>query len=566
MLMCVALLALQMISCSSSGDNLKLIPVKTGEKWGFVDRTGKYVINPQFKNVEPFKNGMAAVQTMDYKFGYINEKGSFVINPQFYDADSFNDGLALVTSENDKIGYINKKGNYIIGPFDCEDAIPFSDGLAFVSPYDSGPVCYDKNGSKIFELQDVSMVYSYKEGLARIVGVDGKYGFIDKKGVVVINNQFDNVEDFSEGLAAFEQSGKWGYIDKSGKIVINPQYKMAFQFNDGVAAVISGGQCGIIDKKGNYVINPQFDNVVVFRDGMAAFLSGESYGFIDKKGKIIINPQFDLADNFRYGLAIVATSNEKFGFIDKNGKYAITPQFDFATNFYDNIAFVKSNGKYGIINKEGKYVVNPQFDMLGIDIYESFDSYEFREWYDNNKNYITNSYASNIKAANSILSTLFASDDPCGYHMTVDDFGNYDNEVLNKYEIRAEDEAGIKINGYFKKPIYREVKSYEYDRWGDRYETKKREYHRDEPCGVIKLSISGDKLGKEVKIKTLAPLMVSLLENKYGIKMEKDDDRMVWFDANNQKGLGVGSSSSFLFLYFIQDKSVYDKEHDAFGF
>jgi len=48
------------------------------------------------------------------------------------------------------------------------------------------------------------------------------YGFIDKNGKVVIEPQFDNVEDFSEGLEQVKKDGKEGYIDKIGKVVIEP--------------------------------------------------------------------------------------------------------------------------------------------------------------------------------------------------------------------------------------------------------------------------------------------------------------------------------------------------------
>jgi hypothetical protein len=45
---------------------------------------------------------------------------------------------------------------------------------------------------------------------------DGKYGYIDKTGKIVIKPQFDFAESFSEGLAWVSISGKDGYINKTG--------------------------------------------------------------------------------------------------------------------------------------------------------------------------------------------------------------------------------------------------------------------------------------------------------------------------------------------------------------
>lgn len=531
--LCFVAILLQMSSCSSSSENLKLIPVKTGDKWGYVNKSGKYIINPQFAEASTIKNGLALVQTMDGEYGFINEKGKFVINPQFDDAEQFHDGLALVETDGNS-GFINKKGKYVIGPLECEDALSFSEGLTFVSPYDSGPVCYDTKGNVKFELSEVAKVYSFNEGMARIVDVEGNYGFIDKNGTVIVNPQFKDAEDFSEGLAAVEDNGNWGYIDK----------------------------------KGNYVINPQFDNAVVFSEGLAAFKSGKTYGFVNKKGEIVINPQFMMAGDFKNGLAVVVSKNEKCGFINKKGKYVITPQFNLSTDFIDDIAIVELNEKIGIIDKQGKYIFDDiDFDDIVGDLLEEHLSV-LREWYkDSFKSQgLESSYAVNINAANTVMKSLFDGDDPCAYSATVNTFAGYDNEVVNKYEIKADIDK-MEMTGYFKNPVYHEVKAYERDRWGDRYETKKREYHFDDPAGVIKLELENDDLGRNINTKTLASLLVKQLEAKYGIKMEKDNNGMyVWFNAANVKGLGVKGVSYYLDLYFIQDKSVYDREYQKYGF
>ena len=79
-----------------------------------------------------------------------------------------------------------------------------------------------------------------------IIRENGKYGYMDKEGNVVINPQFDYAEGFSEGLASVRigdrESGKYGYIDKEGKMVINPQFDLAWRFSEGLAKVEIGGK------------------------------------------------------------------------------------------------------------------------------------------------------------------------------------------------------------------------------------------------------------------------------------------------------------------------------------
>src|SRR5919205_1021846 len=51
----------------------------------------------------------------------------------------------------------------------------------------------------------------------------GKFGFIDRRGSVVIEPKFDDVEDFSEGFALVSFNGKKGFIDETGKLVVVPK-------------------------------------------------------------------------------------------------------------------------------------------------------------------------------------------------------------------------------------------------------------------------------------------------------------------------------------------------------
>ena len=64
---------------------------------------------------------------------------------------------------------------------------------------------------------EYDFVDSFSERLARVVK-NGKYGFVDKKGKIVIPLKYDNAGSFSEGLAWVEKDGKEGFVDKKGKV------------------------------------------------------------------------------------------------------------------------------------------------------------------------------------------------------------------------------------------------------------------------------------------------------------------------------------------------------------
>lgn len=213
----------------------------------------------------------------------------------------------------------------------------------------------------------------FSEGLAAVCIGSGKCGYIDETGNFAINPQFDSALRFSESLAAVVVGDKLGYIDRNGKYVINPQFTAAGRgpgridafstFSENLARVKISDKFGFIDKTGKIIINPQFEDAMPFFDGLAATKIGDKWGYIDKEGKIIINPQFEIAQPFINGLAAVLIGKQ-FGYIDKTGKIVINPQFDNALPFSDEgLAAVSLNQKMGFIDKDGKYVVNPQFGV-----------------------------------------------------------------------------------------------------------------------------------------------------------------------------------------------------------
>jgi hypothetical protein len=90
------------------------VPVKAGNKWGYIDKTGKYVINAQFEDANRFSDGLAPVK-LGGKYGYIDKTGKYVISAQFDFAGLFSDGIAPVELGG-KWGFIDKTGKYLISP------------------------------------------------------------------------------------------------------------------------------------------------------------------------------------------------------------------------------------------------------------------------------------------------------------------------------------------------------------------------------------------------------------------------------------------------------------------
>ena len=132
-------------------DKKYIAAVKSGGKWGYIyfqnndagklARVDGYYIDLKFDDAEPFYNGIAAV-LKNGKYGFINTSGNFVIEPNYDSVKYYNEGLIPV-STGGLWYYIDMNQKQILGPF--EEAESFSEGCACVKQ-DGLWGIIDKNG------------------------------------------------------------------------------------------------------------------------------------------------------------------------------------------------------------------------------------------------------------------------------------------------------------------------------------------------------------------------------------------------------------------------------------
>jgi hypothetical protein len=332
---------------------------KDDGRWGYIDKTGRVVIKPQFYGAYLFREGLARVISKNGKTGFIDTTGKMVIPPIFDDIDDFQEGMARIhfynpPGLNHKIGYINKKGVIVIKPI-FERAQDFSEGLALAC---GNKKCgyINKNGKYVIA-SSLSSGWPFSEGLA-VVCIRGKCGYIDKTGKFAVKPVFKRAWSFSEGLAAVSYDGeKWGFIDKSGKIIIKPRIdhscgKMNLQFSDGFLCVQIEDKEGFIDRQGKLVIDTSdYARVWDFQEGLAgvvtheqgkdiAYIDGRGEPvykdvimYIDKTGQPVFKVQAEVVGGWlgpftREGVAEVCNGvgssvYKGCGFIDKQGRFTI---------------------------------------------------------------------------------------------------------------------------------------------------------------------------------------------------------------------------------------------------
>jgi hypothetical protein len=219
----------------------------SNNKWGLINQQGQIILSCEFDTIYPTINDDLILVKKNGLFAYYNTNGTKVIDFLYNDATEFKNGIAAVKEENisEKYILINNKGEQI-----SDNSIDYFFGF-------------------------------YGEDLGYFKN-NGKYGFINNHGEIKIDNIYEEVKGFSEGIAAVKLNGYWGGINKNGKTVIDFKLDDSFDFSEGLSRLKGKGGYGFIDTGGNLVIPYQYSFAWRFKESLVSVSKNGSSWFIDK--------------------------------------------------------------------------------------------------------------------------------------------------------------------------------------------------------------------------------------------------------------------------------------------
>jgi hypothetical protein len=342
-------------------------------KYGYIDSTGKFVIEAKYDTAEEFSDGMAWVR-INGKSCFINRKGDPVIEfkpeQKIEVKSSFNSGLALCEisgSETREAGYIyiDKQGNEQI----------------FLPNYGKFSVCYEPG--------------SFSEGFAAVKDVEARlYGYIDTDGKWLVKPTFSKAFAFRNKMAVvqYPNSKVFGFINTAGKPAFKPAANDAWNYNDEIALVkTTENSLQCIDKSGNVAydsnleiidkkscgksINPERSDGLIAMTAWEGISDNDNQAILfigkDNRKKLalvekrIINNHFNVYDedqavfSFANGRAFIKTKYYGWAMIDLKGNFVVKPQNEWKPQgrFHNGLAKVKyRDDSIGYINRDGKVV------------------------------------------------------------------------------------------------------------------------------------------------------------------------------------------------------------------
>ena len=222
--------------------------VKEGNKWKLIDTEGNEYLEGKVDNVADMNNG-DVIAKQNKKFGILNIETDLKV-PFEYDSLTYLFDNKYVAKKDNKYGIINTnnevlvdykydeiiynkndeylKGKVADGSYEYLNkdlAVKFTAGdetkiNGFISVKVGNDIKYYNT-----KLEEKSNKDVYTSNTLFIIKENGKYGFVNKDGKVVVEAKYDDAREQNDyGYAAIKKDGKWGSIDQYGNVVIEPTY------------------------------------------------------------------------------------------------------------------------------------------------------------------------------------------------------------------------------------------------------------------------------------------------------------------------------------------------------
>lgn len=195
------------------------IIIKKDNQYGILLVSGEEKIKPQYEELSSIFNDYYLAKKSG-KYGIINSVNEQVL-PFQYSKITYKKDADFVVAEKENVAmgeiYNNKFEKKLDGIVSDINAEKGYIRIYIENEYKYYNLSFEEKTSTEF-LQNNNLLLSKK---------DGKYGYINRDGNLVIDYTYEDAQELNEyGYAAVKKDGKWGAIDKTGAVVVNCNYNL----------------------------------------------------------------------------------------------------------------------------------------------------------------------------------------------------------------------------------------------------------------------------------------------------------------------------------------------------
>ena len=243
--------------------------VTVGNLYGFIDSSGMLIIKPLFSRAWNFQHGLAKVE-YENKQGMIDLQGNFVIQPVYDKIISAPDGKWLMGIKQNTTYVLNELGKEI-NTIRNAKALETDGRIVSLSKQD-GLWLYDFLEKRMIHKRPLAQLFYMGDKLWAVKDTSA-YVILDQSGSPINDKEYDQVNKFSDGFAAFRRLELWGYVNNNGVEVTDLIFGLAWDYKEGFARAAFEEGIAFINREQKLAFIPQRGTTDLrdFHEGLAPF-------------------------------------------------------------------------------------------------------------------------------------------------------------------------------------------------------------------------------------------------------------------------------------------------------
>lgn len=191
---------------------------KKNDKYGIMKTTGEVTLEASYDELKETKSGIL-IAKKDGKYGVIDLENNSKVEFK-YNAISYNEKADLYITENENFNNEILDNAYTVKLTGILIDLDSEKGYLELRQDNE----YKYYNFKFEEKKEADIFTSNTLFLSK---KDGKYGFIDKEGKVVVDYIYDDATSQNiYGYAGVKKDGKWGVVDNKGTLIQEPTYDL----------------------------------------------------------------------------------------------------------------------------------------------------------------------------------------------------------------------------------------------------------------------------------------------------------------------------------------------------
>ena len=341
-----------------------VLKVQKDDKYGLINLEGKEVIPVEYDEISvipEIENSFKVKK--DSKYGIVDSDGKTVIQAQYADIDILgkdNKSGFIVKNDSGKYGIVDYSNTQILEiKYDSIEKV-YGNNMYVVTTSGKQKLV-NKSGEDVLTtgFDSIKQILANQEN-AIIYVKSNKYGVMNTNGDVLIEAQYDNLEETKVGMFIASKDGKYGIVD------INKEEKLPFEYTS----------ISFNEKADLYIAEDSNFNSKILNSSLEVKATGilselnESKGYFKLRvddGYKYYNFKFEEkkeSDIFSTRTLFLSKKDGKYGFVDNNGKVVVDYIYDDAMeqNEYGFVA-VKKDGRWGSLDGKGNIVQEPIYNL-----------------------------------------------------------------------------------------------------------------------------------------------------------------------------------------------------------